>query len=262
MKWLELKSSDFPRAIKEPGLVLLPVGSTERHGDHLPVGQDTFAVTALCEKAAEREPAVVFPTVFTGMNTELRHALGSISVRPELIMQYLEAICDEIGRNGFGRILLVSGHGGNRYMLPQLVMNTLDDEKPYVLYYIHGGMVDSDIERDVLETDVHAHACECETSSALHLHPQLVDMDQVPEKAVASSRDFGLEEVYSNVDWFSHFPENVSGDPAKATAKKGKVLFESAVQTLAGIIKKVKQDTRSPELLREFHQRVRDVIST
>ena len=159
MKWLELKSSDFPQVVEDVGLAVLPVGSTERHADHLPVGQDTLAVTALCEKAAEKEAAVVFPTIFTGMNTELRHGPGSISIRPELIMKYLEEICDEIGRNGFGKILIVSGHGGNRYMLPQLVMNTLDEVKPYVLYYVHGGMVDSDIKRDVLETDVHAHAC-------------------------------------------------------------------------------------------------------
>lgn len=259
MKWLEMKSSDVGRIAEEIGLVVLPVGSTERHGDHLPVGQDTLAVTALCERAADVEPAVVFPTIFTGMNTELRHGPGSVSIRPELIMEYLEAICDEIGRNGFGKILIVSGHGGNRYMLPQLLMNVQDDEKPYVLYYVTGGLVDPELRRKVLETDVHAHACECETSTALYLHPDLVDMSRVPDKPVASSRDFDLEEVYSNVDWFSRFPENVSGEPGKATAEKGRAMFGDKVKRLAGIINKVKADDRSPGLLKDFYRRVRDV---
>ena len=66
MLWMELTSENFDRAIEETGgLCLLPMGSIERHGPHLPVGCDTIAVEAVARRAAEEEPAVVFPATFT-----------------------------------------------------------------------------------------------------------------------------------------------------------------------------------------------------
>jgi len=259
MLWLEMTGPEVALAAKKVGVAILPIGATERHGDHLPVGMDTLTVTNICAKAVDKEDAVIFPTVFTGMNTELRHAPGSISVRPELIMQYLEEICDEIGRNGFAKIILVSGHGGNRYMLPQLVMNTLDSEKPYVLYYVSGYNFDPKVGEKVLETKVHAHACECETSVGLHLFPQLIHMDRVPDKPVESQKPVYLEGIYSNIDWFASFSENVSGEPGKATPAKGKALFNSMIDRLADAIRRVKKDNRGPKLLKAFYKRVSKV---
>ncbi|MBN1809043.1 MAG: creatininase family protein [Planctomycetes bacterium] len=262
MRWLEMTGPEVARAGKEIGVALVPIGATERHGDHLPTGNDTLSVGRLCDDAAAVEPAVVLPTIFTGMNTELRHAPGSISIRPELIMEYLEELCDEIGRNGFWKIVIVSGHGGNRYMIPQLIMNTLDTPKPYVLYYSAGHGMDPEVREKVLETDIHAHACECETSTSLYLFPELVKMDRVPDEMVESSKPAGLEEIYSNVDWFASFPENVSGLPKVATAEKGRILYENQVKRLAKVIKTVKNDKDGPGLLEEFYRRVDEVSSS
>ena len=259
MLWLEMTGPEVAAAAKKGAVAILPVGATERHGDHLPVGMDTFTVTNIVKRAVAKEDAVIFPTVCTGMNTELRHAPGSISVHPELIMKYVEEICDEIGRNGFGKIILVSGHGGNRYMLPQLVMNTLDSEKPYVLYYVSGFNYDPKIGEKVLQTKVHAHACECETSVGLFLFPELIHMDRVPKKPVNSSKPAYLDGIYSNVDWFASFSENVSGEPGKATAAKGKALANSMIDRLADEIRRVKKDNKGPKLLKAFYKRVGQV---
>ena len=114
MNWEKLTSPDFEIAVKTCGRVcLLPLGVIEKHGDHLPLGQDAMVIHRLCTEAAEIEPAMVFPFFYLGRINEARHQPGTISLKYELILPVLESMCDEIARNGFDRILLANGHGGN-----------------------------------------------------------------------------------------------------------------------------------------------------
>ena len=87
MLWMELTSENFDRAIEETGgLCLLPMGSIERHGPHLPVGCDTIAVEAVARGAAEEEPAVVFPALYFGQIAEARHQPGTVSLDHDLLL--------------------------------------------------------------------------------------------------------------------------------------------------------------------------------
>ena len=86
------------------GVCILPFGVLEKHGDHLPLGTDALTAHAIAVRAAEQEPALVFPLFYFGMNTHAKCEPGAIAIRFDLLLQLLESVCDEISRNGFDKI--------------------------------------------------------------------------------------------------------------------------------------------------------------
>ncbi|MCD6291462.1 MAG: creatininase family protein [Anaerolineae bacterium] len=259
MQWEELTGGEFEAAVeKAAGVCILPIGVIEYHGPHLPLGTDSLTAHALASEAARREPAIVFPAYYFGVNVETKHFPGGIVIRDHLLLELLENVCDEISRNGLKKIVLLSGHGGNRFLLPLFVQLMLDKGKDYTLYYVYG-LNDEEARKQVLETKVHGHACEYEASIMLHIYPQLVKMDALdPEHWWAPQDRLGDlgQRVYTPADWFSRFPEHCAGDPRPASAEKGRVLFEALVSDLADIIKAIKADTAAPEAYATFEQRI------
>ena len=235
------------------GVCLLPIGSLEKHAYHLPLGTDTLVAHRLCVAAAQREPAVVFPAQCLGQVSEGRCHVGGVSITSAVMLAMWEQITDDIARNGFGKIVLVSWHGGNRFLTQQFVIELLNRRKDYAVY-VPKELDDPDAQR-VLETDYNAHASESETAIMLHLFPELVKMGRVGPIDGAPQRDFDLGKVYSSVDWFSQHPQHYGGDARTATARKGAVLFEGQVKTLAEMVKRIKRDRRVPRLLAEFYDR-------
>jgi creatinine amidohydrolase len=176
-----------------------------------------------------------------------------VVIRRNLLFELLENICDEMGRHGLAKIVLLSGHGGNRYFLPLFVQTLVEKDKPYLAYYASPrGALDPST---VLETKETGHACERETSTSLAINPDLVRMKAVPPRPFTSLRrnqplaDLG---VYSPLDWYAMYPAMYVGDASRATAEKGRALTESRVEALARIIAAVKADTTTPALLQEF----------
>ncbi len=254
MQWENLTSPDFAKAVETcRGAAILPIGVIEPHGAHLPLGTDMFEAHWTACRAAEREPAIVFPAYPFGINHESAHLPGSVAIRRSLLFELLENICDEMGRHGLARIILLSGHGGNRYFLPLFVQTLVEKDKPYLAYYA-SPRGDVDVAK-VLETKETGHACERETSTSLVIRPDLVKMKQVPPRPFASLRrnqplaDLG---VYSPLDWYAMYPAMYVGDASKATVEKGKTLTEARVAAVARVIAAVKADTTTPALLAEF----------
>jgi creatinine amidohydrolase len=257
MRWEHLSGPDFEAGVKKAdGVCIIPVGVIEYHGPHLPLGTDTLYCHALACAAAEREPAIVFPAYHFGVNVETKHFPGGIVIRDELLMPLLENICDEISRNGLKKILLLSGHGGNRYWLPLFVQLMLDKRKDYLPYYVRQ-LADSAVSREVLETTVDGHAGEFETSVSLHCFPGLVNLKAVEPGTWWSpqGRLAHLPALYTPSDWASNFPEHCAGDPHPATAEKGRTLFEADVAALVAHLTAVKADDIALAVYREFGDR-------
>jgi len=255
MRWEELTYKDFPQAVEACGSVaILPVGVIEPHGAHLPLGTDMMAAHWWACRAAEREPAIVFPPYPWGINHEGAHLPGAIVIERDLLFALLEAVCEEMGRNGIRKILITSGHGGNRHLLPLFVQTLAEQETDYVAYYF--GVASTPEADKVLETEETGHACESETSTMLHLRPELVKMEQIPEAFTSRARNAELRQagVYSPVDWYSMYPNMYVGDATKATAQKGEVLAAAQVDALVEAIAAVKADTITQKLLDEFNR--------
>ncbi len=255
LSWEDLTAGDFVAAVRDTGGVcLLPIGSLEKHAEHLPLGTDAIAVHRLCVAAAALEAAVVFPPQFLAVVSELRCHPGAVSLPSDLLLKTWECLCDEIARNGFKKIVLVNGHGGNRFLLPQLVLHCLNVRKDYALYLYRGGD-DPALRRTLLKTALHNHACECETSIMMHLVPDLVQPDKIGLLDGREQRNFDIGEAYSSVDWYSNHPTNYAGDARPASAEKGRLLFDARARRLADTVAKIKRDERVLELLAEFHER-------
>jgi len=135
MKWEYMREEEFEGAIERSGgLCVLPIGCTEKHGQHLPVGCDTIHANGLVELAAEMEEVVVFPATMWLGEVSGYHSLqgdmikekrnrGGIGIKQSTILTILEELCDEIARNGFRKILLINSHGGNISLISQFLRN-------------------------------------------------------------------------------------------------------------------------------------------
>ncbi len=257
MLWMELTSTHFGRAIEESGGVcLLPMGSIERHGPHLPVGCDTIAVEAVTRRAAEVEPAVVFPALYLGQIAEARHQPGTISLDHDLLLRLVRATLDEIGRNGFTKILIVNGHGGNNGLLTYLLFNLLQERRGYVAYQATAHMSAEDREkwREMCGGE-DGHAGIGETSMMMHLVPDAVHMEDFTDPADAASRGWlkHLSGARNSFWWYADHPSHISGDPRPAAPEKGEFLLDAAVRSLVDVIRSVKADDVSARLAADFY---------
>lgn len=190
MKWEDLNALDFEAAVKKcRGVCVLPLGVIEKHGSHLPLGTDLFTIRKVAILAAEREPAIVFlPYYFTQIYEAQQHP-GTIAIKPKLLMELLEDVCDEISRNNLKKIILLNGHGGNCSLLPFFVQTLLHQKKDYIVYLSNTPWnipKIQELRKKIMETKIGGHADEGETSKALAIYPHLVKMNYLPKKASVS----------------------------------------------------------------------------
>ncbi len=262
MQWENLTSQDFEQAVRETGVCVIALGVVEKHSTHLPLGTDFLNGHKLACLATEKEPAVVFPPFYFGQIYEARCFPGTITLRPALLLELLSSVLDEIGRNGFRKIILLNAHGGNHYLLGFLAQASLWEEKPYQVYLYTGELSPERQQRwdAILETSDHFHACECETSISLANHPELVKMERVPaEPADPLNRLSHLPANFSGISWYANYPNHYAGDARTASIAKGEALSSIMVEALAEFIAAVKADQAAPGLSREFFERTRSV---
>jgi creatinine amidohydrolase len=258
MQWEYLTAPDFALAVEQTGVCILALGVLERHSDHLPLGTDMLTSHSTACRAAEREPAVVFPPWYFGQIYEARCFPGCVTLKPTLLLDLLRGVLDEIGRNGFRKIILYNGHGGNTNLLAFLAQCSLWEQKPYTVYLQRDWLTPERHEqkRALLDTSFHGHACECETSSMLANYPELVNMEAVPaEPAEPLNRAARVPLSFTGIGWYADHPEHYAGDARSATAAKGAALRELEVATLAEFITAVKADQVLPALEDEFFGR-------
>lgn len=267
MQWEKLNKKDFAEAVKASGGVcVLPVGSMELHGEHLALGTDYLVAQRMCELAAEREPAVVFPALPLGQVSESMAAAGSIALDVGLIMQLIRGLCAEIARNGFRKILVVNGHGGNEPMLNLLAFSDSSEPRDYMVYYAKWYQSDEPALAKMIADDCQGrpigHACEWETSLAMALcGEECANLAYAPEETVQmQSRSDGLEgQVATCVDWFSKSPQCYIGNARHATAERGRRYAEFYITRLAKLIRAVKDDRTLPAVAQEYFRRSRNL---
>ena len=257
VRWEYLTPVDFKALAQKEKLCVLPVGSLERHGEHLPFGTDGLTAHTIAVKAAEQEPCVVFPPYWFGQLHEASCFIGTINFNQRLLLEILETVLDQIAANGFEKILILNGHGGNTNFLQYFAMSQCDREVDYTLYIGSGG---GERFRAFRWESEGGHADERETSMMMAIAPESVKMEyhhykEPIEPIHDTSTTLGC---YTGYWWYAKYPEHVAGCPSLATREKGEKALEAAVGDVAEMIRKIKADTLTPSLRKEFYNRFRN----
>ncbi len=263
VQWEELTAADFRDGIAESrGTCLLPFGILEKHGPHLPLGNDLFLARAASLAAAQQEFAIVFAPYYFGQIFEARHEPGTIAYSAELQMKLLQETTDEMARNGCKRIVVVNGHGGNNAFLQYFAQAQLAHPRDYVVYIYEG--VDSPNgppHKTPIATDLHAG--ESETSLSLATRPDLVHLDRAASQSGADMARLKLPPgLYTGIWWYARFPNHYAGEGAAATKELGDFELNSWVSGIVESIKAVKADDTSLRLQKEFYDKAQHPLDT
>lgn len=211
-------------------LLLLPVGSLEQHGEHLPVGTDSMLVEAVALRAAglARRDVVVAPTVWTGLSPHHVRLGVTVTLEPELLLQLVRSIINCL-RPWFSDVVVVNGHGGNRGWLGALA---LVEECPVVSYW---ELVDAALLRELFAVDRGSigHAGQAETSAMLRVAPDLVGASTSSFEPIARANDSLLIPDMG--------ASGVLGDPAAASAEAGERFLTVSSSALAEFLDSVRQ---------------------
>lgn len=262
-RWDELTASDWPQALDSSSRTcILPIGILEKHGPHAPLGSDLIHVREWAARATKKEYAVVFPDYFYGQIYEAKHQPGTFSLPSPLLLELLDATCAEIGRNGFNKIVIINGHGGNPNMLRYFVQTQLEKRRSYAVYFFEptpDAAYNAAVAR-VRKSDAASdqHAGERETSTLLYLRPDLVKMRRAGDESGSNQKRLLLPNLYTGIWWYGSYPNHYAGEGAKATRELGEVVTEFTIDALVKALKAVKSDTKTLQLQNEFYDRVKE----
>ena len=268
MRWNEMTAREIVEALdKCCGVCAVPMGCIERHGDHLPVGMDYMQSWSFVDRAAEMEPFMVFPGWYLGSLSSCSFAPATIAFPLDLCVDALEALCSEIARNGYKKILLVNSHGGNDPMINYFMQRFCEKDRDYMVYYpSYGYQIGKALcdEREKLNNETGSmggHAGSYETAIGQHIFPQCMRMDmQLPiELAYSDKRSAYLSNAGLRVPtgWFAAHPHHYGGFGKNCTAEHGKAIVDAAGRCIAEYVRAIKADDTSLEIFREFRAKTR-----
>lgn len=225
----EMSEYEFRRAIKKTKRAIIPVGSLEQHGKHLPVSTDTLITEYLARLAAEQVGAFVLPAISYGVSFEHK-PMFNVSLRNSTLSTMICDACISLAENHMKEIVIMNGHHGNmgalQYIAQDLHGKLPRDVRVYPMHYWH--MMKREFD----------HAGEVETSLVLAIAPELVRMDRAsPNSKKLSKSKIAYSSITNSPGSFPSITGNgVWGDPLKATVAKGEKWIQEIASGLTKTI--------------------------
>jgi creatinine amidohydrolase len=229
-----LKENYFDKAV-------LPLGSTEYHGDHLPFGTDTLVAESLAEAVSQRVGGMLcLPALPFGMSRHYFSFPLSITLSTETQIHVIKEVIDSLNQQGLRRLLIINGHDGNlpaieaatreyRVDHPEMRVAVLDawwvtaaELLPKGTFEAWGGL---------------GHAGEGETSIMLKVAPELVNLSRARGHIPTLPEHVQVKWLFKEIT-----PFGVTGDPTKATSEKGILMWNALVNHLVSFIEDMDRD--------------------
>jgi len=240
-RWNEINAFDFdPHSV----LPVLCVGSCEQHSRHLPLGTDSMLVEKVTEEAAAlaKVRVVLLPTQKIGYSPHHRAFRGCITLSQDTMFHYLLEVFRCVFDDGFAKLLIVNGHGGNQSCL-QTVVNELGAAGYRALLVRYWDLIGPEVAA-IRESPAGGmgHAGEFETSLMLHYCPELVLEERIGEYPPARGNSyhgpdlFAKNQVYQYKPFEEYSPDGNVGQPHFASREKGARFAEVASRALADLM--------------------------
>lgn len=236
----EMTPTEITASLRETDTVLIPIGTVEQHGPHLPVSTDTFIPIKVAELVAEKTTVLVAPPVFYGDSLSMMSMAGVFTITPETLASLLLDLCRSFSKQGFKKIVFINGHGGNTQVL-SFVGQRARIETGARIVRINWWIIASEEIARICEKGV-VHADEGETSMMLACRPNLVNMkkavkDNVSEKltlALTSKKPGNMPQIYAAFPTWTK--TGVIGDATKASKEKGEKILRAVVNNIVGFL--------------------------
>jgi len=242
VKWNEMTGPEVADFAKTCDMAVLPIGSIEHHGPHLPNGCDTFIAEHICDLVAAEVPCIVLPTMEYNICSQMKRYPGVISIPPDAMVQMYDAIFRECARNGFKKIFAAVCHGGSEnpvQFLANLVHERASNEGPAAPdYYLFSKTLSPAAATEYAKGAVIevGHGGEIETSVLLAARPELVHLDRVTEDGPTNKRSVSANYY---IDWINQVPLGYVGNARLASPETADRFMEAVAADFVKVAKEI-----------------------
>jgi creatinine amidohydrolase len=227
---------------KRTDKVLIPIGSIEQHGHHLPLSADTIIAFEVAKRVADKLNIALAPPINFGFSVEHMEFSGTLSLDPLTLISLLKDLCSSFAKHGFKKIFIINGHGGNKAIIESAIQ-LIKDELNVSLYsftLLSIAMKFFNKIRESKEGEL-GHADELETSLMLAICPDKVMMDKCIDEPPKLKAHLTFEPSKKEVAFAWKTKEisdsGVIGTPSKASAEKGRLMLDYLVDRIVTIVK-------------------------
>jgi creatinine amidohydrolase len=229
-----LTMKEFSEGLQLTRTVIIPFGSVEEHGEHLPLSTDTYQAYDVACLASEMKPLFIAPPIHYGNCRSTSTHPGTISISTKTLKLLLKDIVHSFRLQGLRNFIVLTGHAGGAHRMAlqdageELIQQYSDIQMAVITEY----ELACEAGKGIIETPGDSHAGEIETSRILHSHAHLV-------KGVGER---GIPEFPSGIlirDKKKYWPNGVWGDPTKATAEKGKIIESTVAAKLVELAQRL-----------------------
>jgi creatinine amidohydrolase len=246
--WCELAE----RRQRAKDVIIIPVGSTEQHGAHLPLGTDTMVAMMLAEDAAVETDIVVAPPVWFGWSPHHMVLPGTITVRPEVLVELIYDIVESLHKHGFSSFVVINGHRIVNIPWLQLAAERAQRLLGVKVVLFDPAYMSKELVGKLGVGPV-GHSEEIETAHMLYKAPDLVHLEKARDNPVAKHELYSVDPAFAG-DTLCYVPNTAkgmqrsvevaggtTGTPSKTSAKNGEEYHRHLLNNLVKVIRQLQE---------------------
>lgn len=237
----KITMDELKRKIKECKTVIIPFGSVEEHGPHLPLSTDTIQMIEILKIVEKEIDVFIAPPIHYGVCRSTEQHIGTIGISPNTLRLLVQDILESLRNQGFKLFFLITGHAGKLHFYSlieacEIFVKKYKDIRTFV--YAELDLIKDNLE-GIIETPYDSHAGEIETSRILYIDKSLVKKD--PKKIKSDFPKFFPGEVTANK--LKYWKSGIWGDPSKASREKGEKTLYLSAKKIIETIKTVQKES-------------------